>query len=163
MLEIRNARQEDIPVIQELTHRIWPVAYGEILSPAQLEYMLDLMYSTESLEHQVRSHQFMVLYDDEVPLGFASYSKADISGNFRLHKIYVLPDQQGKGLGKFLLDHVMNEIKLNGAVQLELNVNRFNKAKTFYQKLGFVVSREEDIDIGSGYFMNDYVMTKAIK
>jgi ribosomal protein S18 acetylase RimI-like enzyme len=39
-----------------------------------------------------------------------------------------------------------------------LNVNRNNKALGFYQKFGFVILREEDIDIGNGYFMNDYIM-----
>jgi ribosomal protein S18 acetylase RimI-like enzyme len=39
-----------------------------------------------------------------------------------------------------------------------VNVNRHNKALHFYEKYGFKIIREEDIDIGEGYFMNDYVM-----
>ena len=34
--------------------------------------------------------------------------------------------------------------------------------KEFYEKLGFTVIKEEDIDIGNGYLMNDYVMEKKI-
>jgi hypothetical protein len=41
-------------------------------------------------------------------------------------------------------------------------VNRYNKAKGFYEKLGFKVIGKEDIDIGNGYLMNDYVMQLEI-
>jgi ribosomal protein S18 acetylase RimI-like enzyme len=41
-------------------------------------------------------------------------------------------------------------------------VNRHNRALHFYEKQGFKIIREEDIDIGSGYFMNDYVMELTI-
>jgi ribosomal protein S18 acetylase RimI-like enzyme len=53
-------------------------------------------------------------------------------------------------------------MKTQGATTLQLNVNRNNPAKIFYEKLGFAVLNEEDIDIGNGYFMNDYVMQKMI-
>ena len=45
---------------------------------------------------------------------------------------------------------------------LFLNVNRFNKAQYFYKKLGFEVAYEEDIEIGNGYLMEDFVMEKKI-
>ncbi|MEI9808163.1 MAG: hypothetical protein WDO16_09960 [Bacteroidota bacterium] len=41
-------------------------------------------------------------------------------------------------------------------------MNRSNNAKLFYEKIGFIVIREEDIDIGNGYLMNDYVMEKQV-
>ena len=77
---------------------------------------------------------------------------------YKLHKIYALPDQQGKGIGKFIINYISGEIKPIGATALQLNVNRYNKAKGFYEKLGFKVIGEEDIDIGNGYLMNDYIM-----
>jgi ribosomal protein S18 acetylase RimI-like enzyme len=52
----------------------------------------------------------------------------------------------------------MNEISLKGLTYLELNVNRQNTAIGFYKKLGFKIIAEEDIPIGNGFFMNDYVM-----
>jgi ribosomal protein S18 acetylase RimI-like enzyme len=49
------------------------------------------------------------------------------------------------------------------AKALQLQVNRFNKAKEFYEKLGFTVIKTADFDIGNGYFMNDYVMEKKLR
>ena len=169
MLFIQQAGEEDIPVIQELAERTWAVAYASILPPAQMTYMLDLFYSTEALREQMnKGHQFILCMDDAEAVGFASYSPKDddtassSKSVYRLHKIYIDPDQQGKGVGKLLLDHIINDIRPHGATHLELNVNRHNAAIGFYKKYGFVILYEEDIDIGNGYFMNDYVMGKAI-
>lgn len=59
-----------------------------------------------------------------------------------------------------IIDHVINDISSKDAASLGLNVNRYNKAKGFYERLGFNVIGEENIPIGNGYFMNDYVMEK---
>ena len=162
MASIKNAAFNDLPVIHDLAHRIWPDAYGDILSPEQMKYMLEQIYSLASLQNQFTDlqHTFiLVTHDNHVPCGFASFSpKEKNSTTYRLHKIYILPQQQGTGTGKFLLTYIINSIKSSGATSLELNVNRFNKARFFYEKQGFTITGQEDIDIGSGFFMNDYVM-----
>jgi diamine N-acetyltransferase len=73
----------------------------------------------------------------------------------------VLPENHGKGFGKILVDEVVRRVSLDGGQTLDLNVNRFNKAKHFYEKLGFKVIGEEDVPIGP-YFMNDFVMRLEI-
>jgi hypothetical protein len=42
-------------------------------------------------------------------------------------------------------------------------VNRFNTALGFYKRIGFSIVTEENIDIGQGYWMEDYVMEMPIK
>jgi ribosomal protein S18 acetylase RimI-like enzyme len=61
-----------------------------------------------------------------------------------------------------MLETIMQVLRTRGGKRLELNVNRYNKARQFYEKLGFTVIKEEDIDIGEGFFMNDYVMARSI-
>lgn len=160
MIEIRDAQKTDLPTIRHLAHEIWPSAYLEILGEAQLNYMLDKIYSLSSLEQQllVLNHQFILASENGFPVGFASYSSHEDGTVYHLNKIYVLPDQQGKNIGKQMLEHVIATVKNLGASALQLNVNRHNKALHFYEKQGFKIIRKEDIDIGSGYFMNDYVL-----
>ena len=105
--------------------------------------------------------QFVIAYDDNEPVGFASYQETEPQ-LFKLHKIYVLPSQQGKGTGKFIINHIVEKIKSKNAKALQLQVNRYNKAKSFYEKLGFFVLKEINLDIGNGYFMNDYVMQLSL-
>lgn len=157
-ISIREATLADISIIQQLTYKIWPVAYGSILSKAQLQYMLELIYSESSLQKQFKEgHNFLIVEEDKQPIAFADYGLLK-EAVYKLHKIYVLPNQQGKSIGKMLINYVINLIKQKSATSLLLNVNRHNKAKQFYEHLGFTVIREEDIDIGEGYFMNDYIM-----
>lgn len=163
-ITIQEATTKDIPVIASLARQIWPDAYGAILSTAQLDYMLDLIYAHSALQQQMEDqHQcFLIASIETAPVGFAAFSKIAEPGIFKLHKLYVRTDIQGKGLGKALLDAVEQRIKALHATALHLNVNRHNKAKLFYEKHGFYVIKEDDIDIGKGYFMNDYIMAKPM-
>ena len=103
--------------------------------------------------------QFILVYDEPEPVGFASYQEIK-PAVWKLHKIYVLTSQQRKGTGKFVIDHIIKEIREQGAAALQLQVNLHNKAKGFYEKIGFSVIETINLDIGNGYFMNDYVMEK---
>jgi diamine N-acetyltransferase len=159
----REATISDIPLIRELTLRIWPMTYSPILFPEQIDYMLHLMYSPSSLSDQMHrsGHEFVILRQFSESAGFASYNHQE-AAIFRLNKLYILPELQGKGAGRFLLDEVIHRAKARGGQVLELNVNRHNPALSFYHHLGFTIFREENIDIGNGYFMNDYVMRKML-
>ncbi|MEO8110430.1 MAG: GNAT family N-acetyltransferase [Ginsengibacter sp.] len=160
MLSIRSAGFEDLQLIQKLAYEIWPSAYSDILATDQLAYMLDKIYSLSSLQHQfaILKHTFILAFENGNATGFASYSANENSDAYHLHKIYVLPQQQGNGTGKFILNKIIESIRSAGANSLDLNVNRYNKAKTFYERLGFKIMKETDIDIGHGYYMNDYIM-----
>lgn len=163
MLSLRHATVADIPLIQDLTNRIWPQTYGTILTTEQIAYMLEMMYSSESLREQMTElkHEFLICDDDDEAVGFASFSMVEPS-IWKLHKIYVLLNKHGRGIGRFMIDHILNEVRLRGATALDLNVNRHNPATHFYKKLGFEIIREEDIDIGNGYWMNDFVMRHTL-
>ena len=159
---IRKATVDDIPVIQRLAHEIWPGTFDEILSGEQINYMLEFIYSKTSLQKQIaEGHNFLIAEANNAPLAYADYSllKDDI---YKLHKIYILPQHQGKGIGKLLIEYIIEAIKKQNATALLLNVNRYNKAKGMYERLGFKVIGEEDIDIGEDYFMNDYIMEKRL-
>jgi ribosomal protein S18 acetylase RimI-like enzyme len=126
--------------------------------------MMQLFYSSESLFIQMKEkqHQFIVALINNEPIAFASYGEMGEAGVYKLHKIYVQPALQGKSVGKRIIDYILKHIETYKGTALELNVNRNNAAKQFYEKLGFSVVREEDIDIGNGYYMNDYVMRKTL-
>jgi diamine N-acetyltransferase len=163
MLSIRNATIADIPMIRELNLQIWPQTYASILSKDQIAYMLEMMFAPEVLQRQMEEpgHRFILCYDNDQPVAFASFSPAS-EGAYKLHKIYVLPNQHGKGIGRYMINYISNELRKLHAPALYLNVNRYNPAKSFYEKLGFTVDHEEDIHIGNGYFMNDYILKLAL-
>lgn len=163
-MEIITATKEQLPIIRDLAYKIWPDTYGQILSSEQLEYMLLNFYNIPSLEEQFDNGQvFLLVKEKENFLGFAAYQiNCKTEEKTKLHKIYVLPETQGKGIGKLLLLEVENRARLHGNTHLFLNVNKYNKAQEFYKIQGFVVVLDEVIDIGHGYVMDDYVMEKEL-
>jgi GNAT superfamily N-acetyltransferase len=162
-LTIREAGINDLVTVEKLAHEIWPGTYGHTHSSEQLSYMLQLIYSQPSLQQQMQQqhHHFLIAELDGQPVGFADYSLYE-PGVYKLHKLYVHGSTQGKGVGKALIDHISGKLLQQNAHTLRLNVNRLNKARLFYEKQGFAVIKEEDVDIGNGYFMNDYIMEKKL-
>ena len=164
-MNVREATAADIPTIRAIAHATWPVAYGNILSPAQLAYMLDRMYNAETLTEQLthKGHRFLIAEGPEGPKGFAGFETGLALGRTRLHKLYVLPEAKGMGWGRLLLDAVRAEAISVGDQVLELNVNKYNPAKDFYERQGFRIERDEVIDIGQGHVMDDHVMVLTLK
>jgi diamine N-acetyltransferase len=161
---IHEASPLEIELIRSLIQRIWKPTYQEILSEEQMDFMLEWMYDAGTLQQQMDAgHVFLILNEDETPVGFAGYQcnyhGVDVC---KLHKIYLLPETQGKGLGKMLLNAVAEKAREAGQQRLLLNVNRHNKALQFYRSYGFEITGEEDIDIGNGFYMNDYQMELSL-
>ena len=164
MLLIRDATTADIPLIRELAGKVWPQTYIPIVGEAQVAYMLHQFYTPEALAEQmgVGKQQFIIGNIEDCPVAFASFSQMD-DENAKLHKLYILPGLQGQGIGRDLLVHIAGRVRKLAANSLLVNVNRYNApAISFYEKTGFSQFKEEDIDIGNGYFMNDYVMRLAL-
>ena len=152
--------KDQLSIVSDLAYAIWPATYGEILSKAQLDYMLANFYAITNLENQMDAGQvFELIFEDNNVIGFVSYEfNCKKTKLLKIHKIYLLPEKQGKGFGKFMIDKIVRIAKSNDQKGIFLNVNKYNKAKFFYEKVGFIVSKEEVIDIGNGYVMDDYVM-----
>jgi ribosomal protein S18 acetylase RimI-like enzyme len=165
MLLLSEAAIEDFKTIREIAYKSWPSTYGSILSKEQIDYMLDLFYSEQTLLENLnqKGHRFLLVNEGEVCLGFASYEHNYLNQSCtRLHKIYLLPEAQGKGAGKLLIGAVENLAKENQSTTVSLNVNKFNKAISFYKKIGFEVVSEEEILLDYGYKMEDYKMEKKL-
>ena len=80
----------------------------------------------------------------------------------KIHKLYLLPVVQGRGIGRALIDTVRAIAESHGHDTLTLNVNKYNEAVHFYEAYGFRISGTEVIDIGGGYVMDDFVMNLSL-
>jgi GNAT superfamily N-acetyltransferase len=163
-VSIKLASIEDIPTIVKIAYNTWFVTYEDVISQAQIEYMFGEMYTPESIFKQMDfyKHAFLILYQADRPIGFASYGKLEEPINtYKLHKLYLLPSEQNKGFGRILLSEVEKEVAGLGANYLHLNVNRKNPALSFYEKLGYEIIETVDIPFAE-FWLNDYVLAKKI-
>ena len=164
LLNIAKAKEVDIERIRSMALVAFPYAYKDILSKEQSEYMLNMMYSPESILEQMRSgHEYFIALSGAEDCGYVSIQR-QTAELFHLQKIYVMPEFQGMGVGGFMSAQAIKCIKQIRPEKctIELNVNRNNKALGFYKHLGMRKVRQGDFPIGGGFFMNDYIMSVEI-
>jgi N-acetylglutamate synthase-like GNAT family acetyltransferase len=160
-MRIRKATEEDITAITELAEKIWWPTYRNIISEEQISFMLKDMYSEESLKKQLVSGVDFILAEKEnLAVAFAGFSLIEPEV-YKLHKLYVLPSEQGNGTGKNLIEYIADLAREQGGKILELNVNRGNSASEFYKKVGFEIYRTVDISYHH-FILNDYIMRKDL-
>lgn len=166
MIRTIKASINDVMCIHDMAEITFRHTYRDILSPEQIDYMMDWMYSPDNLMKQLsEGHVYYIAIRNSIPCGYVSVQPdgANDEGRqlFHLQKIYVLPSEQGTGVGRMLFDAAVNHIHAEVAGQpaaIELNVNRNNPAIGFYNHLGFRILRQGDFHIGHGFYMNDYIM-----
>jgi ribosomal protein S18 acetylase RimI-like enzyme len=172
---ILPATPAEYETIRQIAHATWPDTFGDILSEAQIDYMLGMMYSLEAVQDQVaKGHVFHLLLEEEAeqlnegaatrfrPVAYFSHQLDYLPGTTKIHKLYALPSVQGKGYGKAMISKVEAIAKAAGQQTVRLDVNYENKAVGFYEYLGFEKMGRYDTDIGHGYLMEDWIMEKPL-
>lgn len=165
MITFRKAGMEDTPLIEELAQEIFRHTYREILSPEQTDYMMEWMYSQDSLKRQIgeEGHIYHIVYYGGEAVGYFSVQQQG-ERLWHLQKIYLRGGMQGKSVGKQMFLKAVEYIRENSVLPatMELNVNRNNPAVAFYEKMGMHKAAQGDFYIGNGYYMNDYIMAMEI-
>ncbi|WP_294435427.1 GNAT family N-acetyltransferase [uncultured Victivallis sp.] len=164
-ISIRPAADSELPLIKELARRIWPETYGKILTPAQIDYMIEMMYALPVLQRERgEGISFDLICDGDRPVGFLSYGpyrKEPLT--MKLHKLYLDFSYHGRGIGSNALQYAIDVARKQGYRFLRLNVNKENEnALRAYRRNGFQQVEAVKIDIGGGFFMDDFVMEIAL-
>jgi len=156
-----SATRTDITLLQALAGQIWRAHYPGIISLAQIEYMLDRMYGAEVIDREMRAGIYWELMRNGAEtVGFLSYSYDKAAAQLKLHKLYVLVERHGQGLGRAALGRVMEVAAAAGAREVSLFVNKNNpKAIRAYQRAGFAIAESVITEFGGGFVMDDYRMT----
>jgi ribosomal protein S18 acetylase RimI-like enzyme len=164
-LAIHPAGVDEIPALRALAERIWRVSYAVMLTPGQIDYMLAWMYAPETIAREMAEG---VIWESAwlgtELVGFHSCTPEPASGRIKLNKLYLLPEYQGQGLGQQLLDRVHQLTAQCGARQVWLQVNKQNtRAIGAYRRAGYTVERSAVFDIGGGFVMDDFIMTRNVE
>lgn len=162
-ITIRPALVADAQLISDLANKIWWQAYASIISEDQIRFMLQEMYNPELLTHQINKRvPFYLAEADGQAYGFISALPREKQDKiYRIEKLYILKEMQGLGIGKKLISYIEEIARNKGFTTLELNVNRNNPAKHFYEKEGFKIIKKIDIPYHH-CTLNDYLMQKSI-
>jgi len=150
----------DWPIIECIARESWDHGYAGVLPREQIDFMLQKSYSESGIRNAVRrGERFFLLRSEGFAVGFVSLF-AKTPDILRVEKLYLLPEAQGKGFGRRLIDFAAAQAREGNRSVVELNVNRGNKACHFYLRQGFRVVREVDVPY-FGFVLEDYVMQKS--
>ena len=157
-MEIRRltlADKAEIESIAALAAKIWRERYDPIVGREQNDYMIKKFQSAKAITEQLENGYRYYFLFNEAPVGFfAFYPRNDA---MYLSKLYLVKEERGKGYSKKMIEFVKERASEEGLSAIELNVNKYNESVLVYEKLGFIRIRSEKIDIGKGFYMDDYV------
>ncbi len=162
MLKILPLTVNDAPAISSLAREIWLKQYQNISSREQIDYMLAQRYCPILIKTQVirRDVWWMKLILDETIIGFSCCVRTEQPGELKIDKLYIHHDHHRKGYGAALVARAIETMHENNCQSLVLTVNKQNyTAISAYQKYGFEIIGDSVVDIGNGFFMDDYLMS----
>ena len=90
------------------------------------------------------SDHYLLLVDDS-PVGTTRVRY--VHGKAKIERVAILEEYQGRGLGKKLMQHILQEIKHSGKVKTAV-LGAQTYAIPFYENLGFTVCSDEYMDAG---------------
>ena len=164
-VSIRALEEAEVPALCALARDIWRAHYPGIISVAQIDYMLAERYDEAVIRTELTRHDLWwdVLLLHGKMTGYTSYFLTDTPGVMKIDKLYLHPDAQRKGYGGQLIAHVTAFAMACGCKRLTLAVNRHNtSAIAAYHKHGFQIAETSVRQIGGGFLMDDYIMTKGV-
>lgn len=162
-IEIENAKSdEQIKIIESLAETIWTEHYMPIIGPDQIKYMLYKYQSHESISNSISNgYIYYLAKKEDIPCG---YSAIKIEKGVFLSKFYVEKSHRGKGIGKALLNKIIETADLQDQSRIWLTCNKYNADTiNIYKKMGFKIIDSIITDIGNGFVMDDYVLEMIIK
>jgi len=161
---IRTATEADIPTLRSLAQQIWRDYYPAIITPDQIEYMLEWMYAPEVIRSELAAGiVWELILREAEPVGFLAYGHEAVAREVTLHKVYVQTALHGQGLGQLALAHVKAKAVAWNARRIVLRVNKRNeRAIRAYERAGFTVAETLVSNIGGGFVMDDYLMALAL-
>ena len=164
-VSIERIGVDQVGKVRDLAHRIWPAVYPGMISEDQITYMLKEMYDPAVLRDDVvtRGVHYALITLGSEDIGYLGWQIMPSDRSVFLHKLYVLPERHGLGIGAAALRWLENEARSQHANVIRLRVNRHNsRAIRAYLREGFVFESDVCSDIGGGFVMDDHVLAKHL-
>lgn len=147
---------KNIKELASLASCIWHEYWTCILSPEQIDYMVENFQSEHAIKNQIENENYTYYFivSDGEKAGYFGIS--DKKEYLFLSKLYIKKECRHHGLGKKAFEKIK---ELANDKPIRLTVNKYNtNTINAYKKWGFEIIDAVVTDIGSGFVMNDYIM-----
>lgn len=147
----------DVPFLAAMGESIWNEHYTPIIGKAQVDYMIEKYQSEAAVRRQIaeEGYEYFFIMHEGIRAGYVGVQEND---GLYLSKLYVLREFRGLGIGGRVLISLMRLCRERGVSRIWLTVNRNNvNSARAYESWGMKMIREQKVDIGGGFFMDDFV------
>jgi len=155
-INIRYWTKEDFPIVKNILLTTWKNTYTFIPEVDILTHF-EKHYSEDRLV-EILNNPFsegIIAEVNSVSAGWLKLFEDHINKKFFVSSLYVLPEFQGFGLGKRLLNESYRIAKEKQFSKVWLGVMKQNvKSLKWYKNLGFVFDEEEPFQMGSTEVMH---------
>jgi len=136
----RRWSEEDLHAVREITWRSWLSAYSSFIPESDLRTYFEEHYSLAALltlVHDPTVNGFIAEVEG-APVGYVKTKLNTEEKRYYVSSIYLLPEAQGKGIGRKLMLMAAEESEANGFDRVYLGVMVKNRpALDWYSKMGF--------------------------
>lgn len=146
MFLIRKYQASDCAELAELFYTTVHTANAKDYSKEQLDAWAPLTRNLKEWNRSFEKHISFVAVENKQIVGFG-----DIDKTSYLDRLFVLPDYQRMGIGTAIC------IKLEEAVQVTIVTHASISAKSFFEKRGYRVVKEQKVE-WQGVFLTNFVM-----
>jgi ribosomal protein S18 acetylase RimI-like enzyme len=148
---IRLWQKTDLESIRRITWQSWISTYSSFIPENDLRSYFDIHYTEASLLSMFDdplTQVFVAEIDDQIA-GYARLFFNRDEGRLYVPSLYFLPEFQGQGMGRRLLEVAEGYAAEKGVDELWIGVMVENKqALVFYRRVGFQFVREEPFTMG---------------
>lgn len=168
---VRDATPQDVRAIREVYYKTWLATYpneahGILMSDIEDRYKNS--FTPESIQEEETviinlppDERMLVALSDGKIVGTSKLKKG--AERNEMHTIYILPEHQGKGLGKALFAESLAWFDASKDTQIDTAVYNYQAIK-FYEGLGFVSTgetfTEEEFRMPSGGIIHEQRMVR---
>ncbi|MBI3004683.1 MAG: GNAT family N-acetyltransferase [Ignavibacteriales bacterium] len=150
--KLRAWDQADFFDVRHVIWNTWMATYGSFVPEEDLRSFFEDHYSVEALEKQFENPD-TVCYVAEVDGHVVAYERTFFNKEEKrqyVASLYVLPENQGSGLGKELMRMAAQEARRRGLDNVWLGVMVQNQqAVDWYKKMGYQIVEEAPFTMGN--------------
>lgn len=160
MAKFIKVKKEDIKELASLASAIWHEYWPVLLTPEQIDYMVENFQSENAINNQYDNENYTYYFIRENNKNIGYFGVSAKQDYLFLSKLYISKDYRAKGLGTMAFEKIKEIAQNQNYKKIQLTVNKHNENTIkAYLKWGFKIIDSVVTDIGSGFVMDDYIMS----
>ncbi len=163
MINFKKVEIQDIKSLTQLASEIWHEYWTVILTPEQIDYMIENFQSESAIKNQYDNENYTYYFIQENEENIGYFGISEKKDYMFLSKLYIKSTHRRRGIGAKAFEKIKQIAKEKSYKSIQLTVNKYNKNTiAAYEKWGFKTIDSVVTDIGEGFVMDDYIMEYSL-